>query len=250
MHTSSLKAVIGLFAITGSLLSTQAQAGLSPLKSSWEVSGEFDSTCPATGTSVWSYFSKTIPVASPLVPMTTPASVAPFNACQNGASTFPFVSQNSKEMVYNDSHPAGAIHAARGVFLHPGAQCEQAIVRFTTPYSGTYAVYGQYYGLDSNGTQTRTKVSLVGIGAYATPVFTASVDIPGGKIRYAFARSFLIAANSTVDFVVGCQKGGNYNYGSTGLHAVIEYWGPGRQPKPLDNPFSGALVSTADMNNH
>jgi hypothetical protein len=234
---------VALMALAASMAANEVQAGNSPLKSSWEVSGEFDSSCPTapSANNPWSYLSG--PSMTGMGnPSTNPVQV---NRCTDPSMPFPIVGQNKEEKFFIDSNPLGANHAARGLWLHPGAACEKAIVRFTAPYTGTYAVTGQFYGLDSNGTQTKTKVSM-GPG-----IFTGIVDIPSGKIRASFRNSFLIPAGTPVDFVVGCQTPtGNYNYGITGLHAVIEYWGKGRQPKPLDNPFAGGShIGTVDDGN-
>jgi hypothetical protein len=235
-----------ILALASTITSAPAHAGNSPPKTSWEVSGEFDSKCPAAPAAgnPWTYMSRAAtPTASP-VAMTTPNNSQPNDNRCTGGSPYPIVFQNSAEKVWNDPNPAGAVHAARGIVLHPGAACEEAIVRFTIPYTGTYAVTGQFYGLDSNGSKTKTRVAIVGVGAYATPTWSGAVDVPSGNIRASFRRSFLIAANKTVDFIVGCPAGGNYLFGSTGLHAVIEYWGPGRQPGALNNPFTSATGAT------
>lgn len=234
-----------LIGIAMSIAGSNAQAA-SPQQTSWEVSGEFDSSCPTSG-SVWSYLSKTTPVNSTPAAMIPTTVAPPLAGCQDASGPLPHVVHNSNPTPITFTGPQGVTRAARGVSLHPGPNCEQAIVRFTTPYSGTYAVTGQFYGIDGNGSATKTQVSIVGLGAYSTPILTDTIDVGGSKIRAAFRKSFLIAAGKTVDFVVGCQAGGNYNYGTTGLHAVIEYWGKGRLPKPLDNPFAGGSnIGTVD----
>jgi hypothetical protein len=102
--------------------------------------------------------------------------------------------------------------------MHPGRDCEHAVVRFTAPVAGTYRISGQFYGLDDNGTETNTDVE---VSVNAASVFVGSVNLVSGPRSASFSPiNATLAVNNTVDFQVGCSQ--NYNYDSTALNAVIE----------------------------
>lgn len=223
--------ILAAAATACALITLSAANAGSPDPTSWEVAGQFNAACPAPGTTVWTYGSKTAltAVAQPFNHFPSGYIDGPnsIHGCRkNGATTYPFVSQARKMVPNNIAGPA--VNAARGIKLHPGPKCELAFVRFTTPKQGIYAVRGSFYVIDGNGAGTNTNVRIIGLDYDTQPVYSAMLDYSTGKNQASFARSFLIAANKTINFVVGCGNRGDYNYGSTGLHAVIEYWGESR----------------------
>ena len=207
-----------------------AQPQLPP--TSWEVSGEFNYLSLTTPGSVpWRYgwldvshtASMFVDMAGYYFPLPT------YRGLQKTPGTvLPLVAQNTK-MTPDFLSFGGSSNVrlpARGIVLHPGFQCERAVVRIVAPGPGQYRVSGQFYGIDQNGSQTQTSNKLVS----NTPLHpnqtlhTGSIGLPSQGQSSFTSKTVMLPAGGTLDFEVGCGGPNNniFYFGSTGLHAVIE----------------------------
>ena len=220
---------IGFLAMAPTVLASHVNAA-SPVPTSWEVGGEFNQT---GGVGVWSYCSKTAYLALPcllLGAQSTPSN-PPMKGRQFSASqSLPLVSHNTQMTPQTFNPPGSTVTVgARSLAMHPGTTGRVAVVRFTAPYSATFQVSGQFYGIDGNGTGTHTKVYLVvnNAGAGSSAVYSGAIAVVPGATPTPSAASFTptvvtLNAGDTLDFEVEAGANNNFNYGSTGLNAVIE----------------------------
>lgn len=243
---SRLKHHLAIVAAAAALGLGAASAAPPPLPpSSWEVSGEFDYLSPP-----WTFSNTPLPTSNPLWRYGwgtgTPASfnslisaymVPPatfFRGWQKNTGTnLPLVAQNTKMTPYPLPNAPNVVIPARGVMLHPGYQCERAVVRFIAPAAGEYRVSGQFYAGDPNvsgnlqGTQTSNRI------VSSTPLnpnltrHSGSVSLPSQAQSSFTSKLVMLPKDGTLDFEVGCGPGQNFVFGLTGLHAVIE-----RTPRP------------------
>lgn len=228
----------------------QTSTALAP--TSWEVSGEFDyltlpSSIPAFALSPhWRYGWNAGQTATFFADMTAAQFLLPLAPTYRGwqkspGTVLPSIAQNTRMTPIVQSF-GGSINVrvpARGIVLHPGMQCERAVVRFVAPVPAQYRVSGQFYGMDQNGTQTQTSNKLVS----NTPLnpnqtlHIGSISLPNQGQSSFTSKVVMLPAGGTLDFEVGCGPGNNFYYGSTGLHAVIEQtpvpyceWAPNTPP--------------------
>ena len=98
--------------------------------------------------------------------------------------------------------------------MHPGANGQYAVVRFTAPSGSTYSFSGSFTGLDTLGTTTDVHILKNG-----------SASLFSGAVPGASAPTFNITQNlfagDTIDFAVGYGANGNYFNDSTGLQASV-----------------------------
>jgi hypothetical protein len=99
-----------------------------------------------------------------------------------------------------------------GIILHPGPGGEIAVLRFTAPSDGTFAVSGNFTSQDIFGATTDVHVLHNGAA-----VFDGEI---GTEQFIAFSESFAGAAGDTIDVAVGFGNG-SYSFDSTGLEATI-----------------------------
>ena len=228
MSKSALRLAAGLMGLAPALFAFSAYCA-SPLQTSWEVSTEFNDA--NSNGPVWVYCSKTAYLALPCTPLgaaSTPSSPTMAGFQFSSSQTLPLVSHNVSMTPQSISAPPDIV-SARALAMHPGTSGEFAVVRFTAPYSAKFKVSGQFYGIDGNGTATHTKVYLVvntGAGT-STAVFTGTINVVPGSPPGSSAASFTstvvaLRTGETLDFEVGAGPNNNFNYGTTGLNAVIE----------------------------
>ena len=227
----ALKKTVAL-ALAGALMAQGNWAVAAPAPpTSWEVSGEFDYlTPPINAAGVWRYgwrsgFTNPSAPLNLMLGSITPSPLS-YRGWQKAPNTnLPLVAQNSYMTPQTYIPYAPITIPARGMQLHPGYACETAVVRFVAPYAAQYRVSGQFYGLDNNagGTKTTNRViASTPIFPNPTPLHTGSVNMPNAGQSSFSAKLVMLPAGGTLDFEVGCGAGGNYFFGSTGLHAVIE----------------------------
>lgn len=194
----------------------------SPPASSWDVSGEFNDVSP-TGP-VWSYGQ--LPLGGSFTPFTGPATSSQcLLGYQPPASAL--VAHNPQvTLCVRPTTPGNITFAPRALLLHPGPSGQAAVVRFTAPVSAQYRVSGQFYAMDGNYTGTQTGVSIVAnySPTVSSNIFTGNLSYPAVVQSSFTTRTVMLQANQTLDFRVKAAP--NYNYASTGLHAVIEKTGP------------------------
>ena len=218
-----------LLALASTLVSQAptATAGVTP--TSWEVSGEFDYLNPPwlPNSSVWSYGWRTAP-GNVFTPMSG-VHISGFSPFHKGwqmtpSTNLPLIAQNTKmtPQTLNPSYPV--TFPARGIQMHAGYQCESAVVRFKAPSPAQYRVSGQFYGLDDNITATQAQTRVISNTPLNPNVtrFSGPISLPTVPQAGFTSKLVMLPANGTLDFEVGCGPGSNYQFGSTGLHAVIE----------------------------
>ena len=96
--------------------------------------------------------------------------------------------------------------------FHPGPGNERAVVRWTAPSNGAFAVQSRFYSKDSGATDVSVLLN-------GTPVYAANLDYDGSESRYE--DRLVLAAGDTVDFTVGYGTDGNYYGDSTGIAVTI-----------------------------
>jgi hypothetical protein len=106
--------------------------------------------------------------------------------------------------------PAGALA------LRPGSDGQDAILRWTAPEDGHYAVKALYSGLDSAPTDTQVSVLLS-----AVQIFSSRVDGHGPTSNKEFSGTVPMLAGDTLEFVVAPEDNGNFAHDTTTLSVVI-----------------------------
>ncbi|MHB8522845.1 MAG: glycoside hydrolase family 2 protein [Limisphaerales bacterium] len=103
------------------------------------------------------------------------------------------------------------------VCLHPGANGEFSVARWTAPRSGQVAISARFTGVPK--TPATTDVHLLHRGR---PLFDSLINVDGHPNSAAYSGRIAVAQGDTVDFVVGF---GNQNYGSdtTRLAASLQF---------------------------
>lgn len=103
--------------------------------------------------------------------------------------------------------------------LHPGADGEYTVVRFTAATSGSYSVDAAFRSLRLGGPDTTTDVHVLVNG---TSVFSGAINghYSDGEVPYQATLS--LKACDTVDLAVGYGSNNDYYYDSTGLRASIQ----------------------------
>ena len=205
------------------------------MPTSWEVSGEFDYLTPpvmaaAVGASVWRYgwrsgFTNPSTAPNMMLGPVTPSPLSHRGWQKTPGTDLPLVAQNSYMTPQTYIPYAPITIPARGMQLHPGYACETAVVRFIAPYPAQYRVSGQFYGLDNNASGTKTTNRVIASTQTfpnPPPLHLGSVNMPNAGQSSFSSKLVMLPAGGTLDFEVGCGAGGNYFFGSTGLHAVIE----------------------------
>lgn len=228
-----------LLMLASALLAQTPVAMATVTPSSWEVSGQFDFLNPPawppsnTNPSVWSYGWRAAPgnvlgnaSAFTLMTGSWTGTGSPFikGWQMTPGTNLPHVLQNRHMTPFTVNPNWPVTVPARGISLHPGYQCESAVARFTAPSAAVYRVSGQFYGLDGNLAGTQTQVRLV-TNTVMNPNVTrhsGAISVPTVPTSSFTSKTFILSQGGTLDFEVGCGPGSNYQFGSTGLHAVIE----------------------------
>jgi hypothetical protein len=142
----------------------------------------------------------------------------------------PWVARNSTASPMNW---AGTTAFAPGALsLHPGPNGQVAILRFTAPSTGQYAINGAFFGQDYVG-PTTTDVHLLLNGS---SIFDGAVADFGTS--HSFNITIALASGSHLDFAVGFGSNQNYLYDSTGLTATIT-----QVPEPATLAMVGVAAS-------
>ena len=101
--------------------------------------------------------------------------------------------------------------------MHPAANGDFDVVRFTAPKTGVYKVMkGFFVGLDCTGpTTTDVHIHRNSTLLFQGAIASCSQSLPFGTLTVP------MNAGDTLDFAVGYGSNLNYNYDSTGLDCVI-----------------------------
>jgi len=177
----------------------------------------------------WSYgYSQTL--GGPLIPHATSGSYSGLDFWGTDISIgLPWVARNSTASPINW---AGTTTFAPGALsLHPGPNGQVAILRFTVPSTGQYAINGAFFGQDYVG-PTTTDVHLLLNGS---SIFDGVVADFGTS--QSFNITTALAAGSHLDFAVGFGSNQTYLYDSTGLAATIT-----QVPEPTTLALAGVAA--------
>ncbi len=117
------------------------------------------------------------------------------------------------------------------LILHPGANGDFSVLRFTAPSSGNYSVSGFFEGIAAQNTTTDVHVLVNGSSIF-------SDDLNDLNKHHDFSGLFSLSSGQTIDFIVGVGEDGNYNFDSTGFAATIV------DPNPAPEPGSLLLLLT------
>ena len=192
------------------LLCPQAIVGRTQPTADYDAVRDFSITSNPNG--VWSYGWQSS-LGSPLNFYTVTDS-ATFNGLsawlETGMTMYapPFVGHNDTDgtLCYlSFCVPPGYLH------LHPGANDELSVVRWTAPTSGTFLLQGAARGLDFY-----TSTNFLAILNSERHLFSATLT---GKRNppVFFHRTLTVSAGDTIDFVVNFGQNGSYFNDSTGI---------------------------------
>lgn len=110
----------------------------------------------------------------------------------------------------------GASFAPGELALHPGPTGDNAVVRWTAPVTGTFAVDATFKGINMAGPTTDVNVLVKDTGQ----LFSDFVN--GYGTTRTFSRTVTFAAGEAIDFTVGFGSNSNYGSDMTGLDVTIE----------------------------
>jgi hypothetical protein len=120
--------------------------------------------------------------------------------------------------------------------MHPGANGEYSVLRFTALNDGQYTVDADFWNDDS--TSTDLHIMADGVQKFSGVIQTSS------NIKTAsWDGTVTLTAGDFIDFMVG--KGSNtWNNDSTGISAVISYTAPAAPPSNVPEPGSLLLLGS------
>ena len=123
-------------------------------------------------------------------------------------------------------HFGTVVTPSEEVILHPGAQGQYAVIRYTAPVSGTYSLNGLFSGQDVKGTTTDVHILVNNLAIFDQNIDGYSGLSSGAAFGPSQTQSFslmnlALLAGNTVDFAVGYGANTEYSNDSTGLQASI-----------------------------
>jgi hypothetical protein len=217
------KIILALMSVTNIMAANSALA-VSPAPTSWELAGQFNHNINNAST-LWQYGYKAVGNPS-FTHMTValPAVPSAYKGYRMSTTNFVQVGRNLLAPPLNVmSGPQQITLSAGGLAMHPGNNCETAVVRFKAPTAGLYRASGQFFGIDGNGSATQTRVQIVSnVGNAVTPLFAGTVSVPTTVAQSFTSVTAQLGAGDTLDFEVTCGPSNNFIYGTTGINAVIE----------------------------
>jgi hypothetical protein len=211
----------------GAATSAAAQA------TSWAAAGDFSAASNPNG--AWSY-GWSANRGSTFNLDTVATTVSGVNVWKYSAT------QVEPDVFYNGTsntiNPSGTNPIPAGTLaFHPGPSGQNAIVRWTAPSSGAYAIAATFTGRDIVGTTTDVAVLSNG-----SPLWVGEVTGYGATQSYPPSRLNLNAGD-TVDFTVGYGTDGTYSYDSTGLGADISQIDTTPPVVSITTPAGGATYT-------
>lgn len=102
------------------------------------------------------------------------------------------------------------------VYAHPGPSGQNAVIRWTAPTGGSYAVSATWTGRDQWGTTTDDAVLMNG----SDQLFAGEVN--GYLAAQSYSGTLRMQAGDTLDFTVGYGNNGSYWDDSTGVAIEID----------------------------
>jgi hypothetical protein len=219
--TRTARALWAIGAAAAVLTLSQAPASATgPAFKSWEVASEFNDTSNPAG--VWSYGYEDTMNVTPFTILSTAANPAPPISGwmrTSDPNDLPLIAHNTTNVAQGPFGGAYVVFPPHAMSLHPGKNCETAVLRFNVPKVGKYKLSGRFYAIDYNlGTTTDVHISVNGVAVWDS--FIDYATQPNASFTtYTTAQ---LNPNDTIDFQVGCGSNGTYWSDTTGLNAVIE----------------------------
>jgi len=218
--TKSVRALAVIGTAMALLAMAQASASATPVFKSWEVASEFNDTTNPAG--VWSYGYEDTMNVTPFTILSTAAN--PYTPVFGWMRTsdpndLPIIAHNASNVAQGPFGGAYIVYPPHALSLHPGKNCETAMLRFNVPKIGKYKLSGRFYAMDYNlGATTDVHISVNGVAVWDS--FIDYATQPNASFTtYTTAQ---LNPNDTIDFQVGCGSNGTYWSDTTGLNAVIE----------------------------
>lgn len=177
-----------------------------------------DFSIASNPTGVWSYgWTPTLGGAFTLYTVTDTTSVPGMSAWLD-SGTYP---SDPPYVDHNDTTGTICFETfcvpPRYLHLHPGANGQYTVVRWTAPSAGTYEIRGSFVGLDGAG-PTTTDVHVLVNSEF--PLFSGNIASYGSPLP--FLRKVPIrSAGVTIDFAVGYGSDKSNGFDSTGSNCRI-----------------------------
>ena len=188
-----LKMIKLLFALLGLLLGQQGSVFALPV---YDVASDFSFVSNPNGP--WSYGYETV----------LGGSFTAYGAQStiNGMQTWSIIPFDLPSVNFNptasDITFASTTLLAGQVNLHPGANNEVSVIRFTAPVAGTYSLSGDFNMRSFGGTNS-TDVHVILGNNIAAQLFGNGVTVSGFGDDSAFSTTLVLNASDFVDFAVG-----------------------------------------------
>ncbi len=229
-----LSASLGALVMTLAALGIGTATGAAAQATSWAAAGDFSAASNPNG--AWSYgWSASRGSAFNLDTVATTVSgvnVWNYSATQVEPDVFFNGTSNTINPSGTNPIPAGTLA------FHPGPIGQNAIVRWTAPSTGAYAIGATFTGRDFVG-PTTTDVAVLSNGGLLW-----SGEVTGYLAMQSYAASRLdLIAGDTLDFTVGFGTDGTYSYDSTGLSADISQFDTTPPVVSITTPADGATYT-------
>ena len=229
-----LSASLGALVMTLAALGVGAATSAAAQATSWAAAGDFSAASNPNG--AWSYgWSASRGSAFNLDTVATTVSgvnVWNYSATQVEPDVFFNGTSNTINPSGTNPIPAGTLA------FHPGPLGQNAVVRWTAPSTGAYAIAATFTGRDFVG-PTTTDVAVLSNGGLLW-----SGEVTGYLAMQSYAASRLdLIAGDTVDFTVGFGTDGTYSYDSTGLSADISQFDTTPPVVSITTPAGGATYT-------
>jgi hypothetical protein len=199
----------------------------------WDATADFSATSSSNVNGVWSYGSSA----------TLGGPFAAFSQAQltQGASNTDLQLWNSPtSFAYLGKAGALGYDCCRSVLvapgalsLHAGGNGEYAVMRFTAPSAGSYQISASFWGQDY--VRPANENVDVHVRSNGTSLFSASIVGFGPTSAQGWNGSVTLAANQSLDFMVGRGADNFFGYGSTGLTGAVAL-------SPVPEPAAAALM--------
>lgn len=230
-HMTAVYKALSTFA--ASCVFSLAAPAYSSSASTWNATADFSATSSTLVNGVWSYGS------SP----TLAGAFTAFNQIQlnqgannteiqlwNSTSSFAYV---GKAGAIGYDCCRSVLAAPGALSLHAGGNGEYAVMRFTAPSAGNYELSASFWGQDY--VRPLNQNVDVHLRTNGTNLFSASIVGFGPDSAQGWNGSVTLAANQSLDFMVGRGEDNFFGYGSTGLTGTVAL-------SPIPEPSAAALM--------
>jgi hypothetical protein len=183
-----------------------------------EVSAATETLNPNAVVPEWSYGQRTV-AASPLLTLFTAAEhndsafgLAGIEGFGSGAAVA--VNTAGAALVTNFGYGPNTPLAPLDMILHPAANNDYAVVRWTAPAAGSYTVTAAWSDVDPHGGNGATgDIVLNGVTLFSTSWSNGGAGLPAGPLVLS------LAAGDRLDFLTG--SAGDYSFDSTAFNATV-----------------------------